>query len=740
VKNAKHIVCCNVDVAVIGGGPAGVCAALAVAQNGCKVVLVTDRPVLGGNSSSEIRVWTRGAVGSGNLMAEEMGIWGRLKLENLYRNFDANPVFWDDVLLDAVLQQPNLQLELNTEIDEVKLAGHCIKKVAGTQQGSEKRFEITAKYFIDATGDAVIGQLAGVSQVDDSVSNSTMGNSILFNTCKEDHPIKYVAPHYAYNLQQIESILGHGGRVISENMGGSDCWWFEYGGLQDTIEDSQDIALELRRMALGVWNYIKNSGHYNADNYTLEWIGSIPGKRESRRMKTEYVLTEQDIIQNKRFPDGAFYGGWYIDSHPSGGFADTEEDNCKQRPVQVYQIPLRCLYQRTVPNLLFAGRNIGIERGAFFSSRVMNTCALAGQAAGTLAATCARQNKVPCDLMQTEVTDVIHQLQQDDMFIPDVPFYVPGDSARNANITASSCLSTNKNKQNGKLMPLDHGGYVVFPGVCGKVEVKVFSESTQQLYGTMSSAMLPNHYDEDTMGTPIVWQLEAGEQTISVDVPKQSVGKFVMLQIQPAQGVKIFLANVEHTGIICGEQGSPEINEPIICYKNSSERIYDTSNLSNGWNRPWGQPNQWCADPDDENPWLLFTWEKAIEINHIKFFLDPDLSMELPSSRASHSQYQQQAAELAKTLVSDDVALDYFENNGMPPVTKSAANTDEVKNNAYLQGFMKATSTARMEETARMTNASEIKSVITEELQFALLGQKTAEQAVADMASRLEAL
>lgn len=638
MKNAKHIVCCNVDVAVIGGGPAGVCAALAVAQNGCKVVLVTDRPVLGGNSSSEIRVWTRGAVGSGNLMAEEMGIWGRLKLENLYRNFDANPVFWDDVLLDAVLQQPNLQLELNTEIDEVKLAGQCIEKVAGTQQGSEKRFEITAKYFIDATGDGVIGQLAGVSQVDDSVSNSTLGNSILFNTCKEDHPIKYVAPNYAYNFQQIESILGHGGRVISENMGGSDCWWFEYGGLQDTIGDSQDIALELRRMALGVWNYIKNSGHYNADNYTLEWIGSIPGKRESRRMKTEYVLTEQDIIQNKRFPDGAFYGGWYIDSHPSGGFADTEEDNCKQRPVQVYQIPLRCLYQRTVPNLLFAGRNIGIERGAFFSSRVMNTCALAGQVAGTLATICARQNKVPCDLMQTEVTDVIHQLQRDDMFIPDVPFYVPGDSARNANITASSCLSTNKNKPNGKLMPLDHGGYVVFPGVCGKVEVKVFSENTQQLYGAMSSAMLPNHYDEDTMGTPIVWQLEAGEQTISVDVPKQSVGKFVMLQIQPAQGVKIFLANVEHTGIICGEQESPEINEPIICYKNSGEHIYDTSNLSNGWNRPWGQPNQWCADPDDENPWLLFTWEKAIEINHIKFFLDPDLSMELPSSRASHWQ------------------------------------------------------------------------------------------------------
>ena len=104
------------------------------------------------------------------------------------------------------------------------------------------------------------------------------------------------------------------------------------------------------------------------------------------------------------------------------------------------------------------------------------------------------------------------------------------------------------------------------------------------------------------------------------------------------------------------------------------------------------------------------------------------------------SEYKEQAAELAQTLVSDEVAMDYFTNNGMPPVTKSAASLDEVKNDAYLNGFLESTSTARLEETARMANANEVKTIITEELQYALLGQKSAEQAVSDMAARLEAL
>ena len=126
---------------------------------------------------------------------------------------------------------------------------------------------------------------------------------------------------------------------------------------------------------LGVWNYVKNSGKFDADCYTLDWIGGLPGKRESRRMQTEYCLTEEDILAQRTFPDGAFYGGWYVDAHPSGGMYDSGEENCVQTPVNVYQLPLRCLYNRAFPNLLFVGRIIGVERSVFFSSRIMNTCA-----------------------------------------------------------------------------------------------------------------------------------------------------------------------------------------------------------------------------------------------------------------------------------------------------------------------------------------------------------------------------
>ena len=114
-------------------------------------------------------------------------------------------------------------------------------------------------------------------------------------------------------MSHIEKILGCGGRIINERMSGSDCWWFEYRGLRDTISNAQDIALELRRLVLGVWNYVKNSRKFDADNCTLEWVGNLPGKRESRRMVTEYMLTEHDVRAQRVFSDTAFYGGWYLD-------------------------------------------------------------------------------------------------------------------------------------------------------------------------------------------------------------------------------------------------------------------------------------------------------------------------------------------------------------------------------------------------------------------------------------------
>lgn len=186
-------------------------------------------------------------------------MWGELKLENLYRNPDENPVFWDETLLDAVLREKNLTLLLNTEIYEVELDGGRVAVLRGVQQSSERQFHIEADYFIDATGDGTVSAKAGVPFSVGNGNHETLGNSILYYTRREDHPVSFIAPDYAYDMSHIEKILGCGGRIINERMGGSDCWWFEYGGLRDTISNAQDIALELRRLVLGVWNYVKNS-------------------------------------------------------------------------------------------------------------------------------------------------------------------------------------------------------------------------------------------------------------------------------------------------------------------------------------------------------------------------------------------------------------------------------------------------------------------------------------------------
>ena len=128
----------HTELAVIGCGPAGICAAISAAHLGISTILVGNRPVLGGNSSSEIRVWTRGATGAGNLYAEEMGVWGRLKLENLYRNPDANPVFWDEILLDAVLREKKIELYLNTDAVALSMNEGQITRVTAYQQGTEE--------------------------------------------------------------------------------------------------------------------------------------------------------------------------------------------------------------------------------------------------------------------------------------------------------------------------------------------------------------------------------------------------------------------------------------------------------------------------------------------------------------------------------------------------------------------------------------------------------------------------
>jgi len=405
---------------------AGVSAALAAARNGARVVLLERRSVLGGNASSEIRMHIVGASCSGRRPgARESGIIEELRLEDAVHNPQRSPFMFDLLLYDKVRREPNILLLLDTDLTgcltENTPGGRSIRSVSATRSMSEDKFLIEASIFLDCTGDGRLGAESGAdcrmgresrseygeSLAPEQADACTLGSTILFQARKHPHPMPFTAPPWARRFSEEDL------RLRSHRELDYGYWWVEWGGTLDTIKDGDRIRHELLAIALGVWDHIKNgcqatgdpaaeyekwmdggSPPESADNWALEWIGMLPGRRESRRLLGSYVLTEQDLLQGRTFEDDVAYGGWWIDLHPPLGVDAVAEYPCRQVEVPyLYGIPLRSLYSRNVGNLFFAGRNISASHVALASTRVMATCSVMGQAVGTAAAIAARKGR-----------------------------------------------------------------------------------------------------------------------------------------------------------------------------------------------------------------------------------------------------------------------------------------------------------------------------------------------------------
>jgi hypothetical protein len=214
----------------------------------------------------------------------------------------------------------------------------------------------------------------------------------------------------------------------------------------NTIEDNERIRFELLGIALGVWDYIKNSGdHPSSATWALDWLGMVPGKRGSRRIVGDHILTEHDLMGNSdQFRDGVCIGGWSMDDHPPAGFDHPELKPAVQIPPPFpYNIPLRSLYSRNISNLMMAGRNLSASHVAFTSTRVMATCSVIGQGMGTAAAYCLTNHLLPRELAASaEHIDKLQQiLLRDDQTIRHLSNHDPLDLARKAEVSASSSLT-----------------------------------------------------------------------------------------------------------------------------------------------------------------------------------------------------------------------------------------------------------------------------------------------------------
>lgn len=439
------------DLFVAGGGMAGCCAAIAAARNGAKVVIAQDRSRLGGNASSEVKMHIVGADHHGGRPGwREGGLIEEMRIDDGLHNSQNAFEMWDLMLYDKIMSEPNITLLLDSAVYGVEMKDKAIERAFVRSDKTEHVYRIKAHIYADCTGDSRLALEAGAefrwgreskSEFGETLGldvpdKETLGSSILFTSRDYGRPMPFKAPKWARKVKE-EQVAKR--RISSWEYG---YWWIEWGGQINTLRDNERIRYELLSICLGVWDYIKNSGkHPNSANWALDWIGMVPGKRESRRIVGDVMLTQYDLIDpNRDFEDALAIGGWPLDDHPPSGFDKPNLPPCVQiKTPEVYNIPLRSLYSKDVSNLMMAGRNISATHSAFTSTRVMATCAVMGQGLGTAAAACARYKVTPRQLYENKekLNDVVQTLIRDDQTIRNRKNEDPNDLALKATAKAS---------------------------------------------------------------------------------------------------------------------------------------------------------------------------------------------------------------------------------------------------------------------------------------------------------------
>lgn len=403
------------DLVVVGAGIAGISAAVSAARLGCKVALINDRPVLGGNNSSEIRVHLGGRIEAGPYT----------ELGNLQKEFgptrggNAQPgdYYEDDKKSELVANEKNITLFSNYRAIGVQMDGQKIRSVKAQhiETGQELSFE--APLFSDCTGDGTIGALSGAdyrmgresrdefgeSTAPEKADKMTMGSSVQWYSVDTPKPSPF--PSFSYGVEFNE-------KNSEKVMMGE--WTWETGMNYDQIKDFERIRDYGLLVVYSNWSYLKNNMKENSQyrNRKLGWVAYVSGKRESRRLMGDYILKEDDIRKHVVHEDGTAASTWSIDLHypdpkNTANFPGQEfKSIAKHINIYPYPIPYRCLYSRNIDNLFMAGRNISVTHVALGTVRVMRTTGMMGEVVGMAASLCKKYKVNPRGIYHSHLNDL----------------------------------------------------------------------------------------------------------------------------------------------------------------------------------------------------------------------------------------------------------------------------------------------------------------------------------------------
>ncbi len=351
-------------------------------------------------------------------------------MDNFYRNPEKNYSIWDSVMFEKVYLEKNITMLLNCSCLDAQMDNDTIVSIKGWQTTTQQFHTVTAKIFIDCSGDSILAPLTNAefrhgrearSEYNESIApetadSHTMGMSCLIQARETDEPSYFIPPVWAEKYEHAKMY-----RRAHLDEAGENFWYLELGGTGNTIDDTEILRNELLAVAYGMWDYCKNDpvvAEANR-NWHLDFLGILPGKRESRRYIGDYVMNQNDVRSEGKFEDIIAYGGWPMDDHHPAAFRTSEPPTIFHPAPSPFGIPYRSIYSKNINNLMFAGRNISVTHSALSSTRVMATCAVLGQAAGTAAAMAVEKGISPREIYtKGHIGELKDRLMYDDCYLP----------------------------------------------------------------------------------------------------------------------------------------------------------------------------------------------------------------------------------------------------------------------------------------------------------------------------------